>query len=140
MSYWLFKSEPHKYSIDDLKRDGTTLWDGVRNFQARNFMRDAVRAGDKVLFYASSSEPSGVVGLAEVVTDPMQEKADDPRWLMVKIKFVEKFPQVFPLAAMRATKGLERMLVVRRGMRVSIQPVTKEQFDIVVKRARSARD
>ena len=74
------------------------------------------------------------------MTDPMQEKPDDPRWLMVKLKFVEKFPQVLPRSVMQQTKGLEKMMVVRRAVRVSIQPVTKEEFDIVVKLARRARD
>jgi len=134
MKYWLMKSEPSAYSIDDLERDGSTSWEGVRNFQARNFMRDEMRAGDKVLFYASSAEPSGVSGLAEVSRDGRPEK--DPTWSMVDIKFVKKFRNVVPLETLKKTKGLENMLVTKKGMRLSIQPVTKAEYDIVVKLAK----
>ena len=132
MKYWLMKSEPSAYSIDDLMRDGKTRWDGIRNYQARNFMRDEMRAGDKVLFYASSAEPSGVSGLAEVSGEAVPEKKD-PTWVAVEIKFVKKFPHVVPLETLKTTKGLENMMVIRKGARLSIQPVTKAEFDIVVK-------
>jgi len=132
MKYWLMKSEPSAYSIDDLKRDGTTSWNGVRNFQARNYMRDEMRAGDKVLFYASSAEPSGVTGLAEVVKDGYPEK-DDPNWSMVDIKFVAKFPNIVPLETLKSTRGLENMVVTKKGSRLSVQPVTKGQYEIVVR-------
>lgn len=134
MNYWLMKSEPSAYSIDDLKRDKVTSWNGVRNFQARNFMRDEMKAGDKVLFYASSAEPSGVTGIAEVARDGYPEK-EEP-WVMVDIKFVEKFPEIVPLDTLKTTKGLENMMVIRKGARLSIQPVTKSEFDIVVKLGR----
>lgn len=134
MNYWLMKSEPSAYSIDDLKRDKVTSWNGVRNFQARNFMRDEMKAGDKVLFYASSAEPSGVTGIAEVARDGYPEK-EEP-WVMVDIKFVEKFPEIVPLDTLKTTKGLENMMVIRKGARLSIQPVTKSEFEIVVKLGR----
>ena len=126
------KVEPAAYSIDDLKRDGTTRWDGVRNYQARNFMRDEMRAGDRVLFYASNAEPSGVTGLAEVSREAVPEKKD-PTWVMVEIKFVKKFPHTVSLETLKATKGLENMVVTKKGSRLSIQPVTKGEYEIVVK-------
>ena len=132
MKYWLMKVEPGAYSIDDLKRDGTTRWDGVRNYQARNFMRDQMRLGDKVLFYASSAEPSGVTGLAEVSKEAVPEPKA-PEWVQVEIKFVKKFPQIVPLETLKKTKGLENMMVIRKGARLSIQPVTKGEYEIVVR-------
>jgi predicted RNA-binding protein with PUA-like domain len=134
MKHWLMKSEPSAYSIDDLKRDKKTSWNGVRNFQARNFMRDEMRVGDKVLFYASSAEPSGVSGIAEIVREAHPEK-EEP-WVMVDIAFVEKFPEVVTLETLKKTAGLENMVVTRKGSRLSIQPVTKSEFDIVVKLGR----
>ena len=134
MNYWLMKSEPSAYSIDDLQRDTTTNWDGVRNFQARNFIR-AMKPGDKVLFYASSAEPPGVTGLAEVSKEPQEEKKD-PNWSMVEIRFVKKFKEIIPLDTLKQTKGLEKMVVVQRGTRLSVQPVTKAEFDIVSKLGR----
>jgi predicted RNA-binding protein with PUA-like domain len=134
MKYWLMKSEPSAYSIDDLARDGATNWEGVRNFQARNFMRDEMRVGDKVLFYASSAEPSGVTGLAEVSRAAIPEK--DPTWCMVEIRHVATFPRIVPLETLKSTKGLENMVVTKKGSRLSIQPVTKSEYDIVVKLGR----
>jgi len=144
--YWLMKCEPGAYSIDNLERDKTTSWEGVRNFQARNFMRDDMKAGDGVLFYASNAEPAGVTGLAEIARegypDPFawkkghhyfDEKSDPakPTWYMVDIKFVEKFPEIVSLATLKATHGLEKMMVTQKGSRLSVQPVTKEEFDVV---------
>ena len=136
MRYWLMKSEPSAYSIDDLKRDGTTSWDGIRNFQARNFMRE-MKGGDKVLFYASSAEPSGVTGIAEVSREARPEPKD-PTWSMVEIRFVEKFADIVPLETLKSTRGLEEMRVVQKGTRLSVQPVEKREFEIVVKLGRSA--
>ncbi len=145
------KCEPAAYSIDDLKRDGTTTWEGVRNFQARNFLRDQFSVGDPVLFYASSAEPSGVTGLAEVARggypDPTQfkkghkyfdskAKKENPSWFLVDLKFVEKFPEIIPLATLKETAGLEDMVLVQRGSRLSVQPVTKREYDIVVRLGR----
>jgi predicted RNA-binding protein with PUA-like domain len=138
MNYWLMKSEPGAYSIDDLKRDGSTSWNGIRNFQARNFMRDDMRVGDKVLFYASSADPSGVSGLAEVSKEA-QPEPKDPTWSMVDIRFVEKFPEVVPLETLKKTRGLEKMVVTQKGSRLSIQPVTKSEYEIVVKLGTGSR-
>ena len=135
MKHWLMKSEPSAYSIDDLARDGSTRWDGVRNFQARNYMRDEMKAGDKVLFYASSAEPSGVTGLAEVSAEATPEKKD-PTWFAVEIRFVEKLKNMVPLETLKQTRGLENMVVTKKGSRLSIQPVTKSEYDIVVKLGR----
>jgi len=143
--YWLMKSEPNTYSIDDLARDGRTHWDGVRNYQARNFMRDQMKVGDEVLFYHSNAEPPGVVGIARVVRegypdhtarDPKSKyfdpKASDeaPRWFMVDVEFVEKFGEIVPLDTLKATPGLENMLVTKKS-RLSVQPVTESEFEIV---------
>ena len=144
--YWLMKCEPAAYTIDDLERDGTTTWEGVRNFQARNFLRDEMKKGDDVLFYASNADPSGVTGRARIARegypDPFQFKkghkyfdadADpaNPRWFLVDIEFVEKFPRTIPLAELKATKGLEKMVVTQKGSRLSVQPVTADEFKIV---------
>lgn len=154
MNYWLMKSEPSAYSIDDLQREGVTPWEGVRNYQARNLLRDQIKLGDRVLFYASSAEPSGVTGIAEVARagypdpnqfrkgheyyDPKASK-ERPLWYMVDLKFVEKFPEIIPLSMLKATRGLEKMMVIQRGARLSVQPVTKEQFEIVVRLGRGRR-
>ncbi|MGZ5434113.1 MAG: EVE domain-containing protein [Thermoanaerobaculia bacterium] len=131
MKYWLMKSEPSAYSIDDLRRDGSTNWNGVRNYQARNFMRD-MKVGDRVLFYASNADPSGVTGVAEVSREA-REEPDDPTWSMVDIRFVEKFKSIVPLDVLKSTKGLEKMVVTQKGSRLSVQPVTAGEFAIVVK-------
>ncbi len=151
--YWLMKCEPEAYSIDDLARDGSTSWEGVRNFQARNYLRDDFQVGDGVLFYASNSVPSGVAGLAEVsraaypdsfAFDPKHEYFDpksdraNPTWYMVDVEFVEKFPEVVPLERLKETPGLEAMMVIKKGMRLSIQPVEKAEFEIVRKLGRKA--
>ncbi len=148
MKHWLMKCEPSAYSIDDLKRDGTTSWEGVRNYQARNFMRDEMKAGDGVLFYASNADPSGVAGIAEIAReaypdrfatqkghkyyDPKATK-DDSIWYMVDIRFVSRFPGIVSLETLKETPGLENMIVTRKGSRLSIQPVTKSEFEIVAK-------
>lgn len=144
--YWLMKSEPSSYSIDDLERDSVTTWEGVRNYQARNFMRDDMKRGDLVLFYASNAEPTGVAGIAEIARegypdpfafDPQHTYFDpksdpeSPTWLMVDIKFVERFPEIVPLETLKRTPGLEEMMVIQRGSRLSVQPVTKAEFEIV---------
>lgn len=148
MKYWLMKCEPAAYTIDDLQRDGKTSWEGVRNFQARNFLRDEMKAGDRVLFYASNADPSGVTGVAEIVRDAYPDQfatkkghkyydekatAENPIWYMVDIGFVDKFPEIISLETLKNTKGLEKMVVTQKGSRLSIQPVTKSEFDIVVK-------
>ncbi len=148
--YWLFKSEPDCFSIDDLRRskDGVSGWEGVRNYQARNILRDEVKKGDGVLFYHSSTDPTGIAGVAEVVrkgypdqtardaeSDYFDPKAtrDDPRWYMVDIKFKRKFSQLIPLSELKRTPGLEDMMVTKRGQRLSIQPVKPEEWEIIMK-------
>jgi predicted RNA-binding protein with PUA-like domain len=149
--YWLMKCEPEAYSIDDLERDGVASWEGVRNFQARNMMRDDMKVGDGVLFYASNAEPSGVTGVAEVARegypdsyafkkghkyfDPKSDP-ENPTWYMVDIRFVEKFPGIIPLAELKEAKGLEKMVVVQKGSRLSVQPVTQKEHEIVLKLGR----
>jgi predicted RNA-binding protein with PUA-like domain len=150
--YWLFKSEPESYGIHHLERDGRTGWEGVRNYQARNFLRDQVRVGDRVLFYHSNADPTGVAGVAEVVragyVDPLafvpghkyhdpKSEPDSPTWYTVDIAFVERFPGVVTLAALKSTPGLERMLVIQRGSRLSIQPVSRDEYQTVVRLAKA---
>ncbi len=148
--YWLMKSEPGTYSIDDLKRDKKTEWDGVRNYQARNFMRDQMQEGDGVLFYHSSCDVPGVAGIAEVAVeshpddsqfaanskyyDPKSNK-DDPRWWLVDVKFVKKLPEVLPLELIKANPRLGEMKLVQRGQRLSVQPVAPKEWKEVLKMA-----
>ena len=148
------KCEPAAYTIDDLARDGETSWEGGRNFQARNFMRDDMLVGDGVLFYASNADPSGVTGLATVSKaaypdhfawrkghkyfDARSTKAA-PVWYMVNISFAKRFDATISLATLKATKGLEKMKVVQKGSRLSVQPVTKQEYDIVVRLARKTK-
>ena len=131
MKYWLMKSEPSAYSIDDLERDGSTHWNGIRNYQARNYMRD-MKVGDQVLFYASNAEPPGVTGIARVSREARPEPEDET-WSMVDIEFVEKLKTIVPLDVLKSTKGLEKMVVAQKGSRLSVQPVTPAEFRIVVK-------
>lgn len=144
--YWLMKCEPEAYTIGDLERDRSSTWEGVRNYQARNLLRDDMRVGDGVLFYASNAEPSGVAGLAEIVRsgfpdptawqegheyfDPASTKAR-PVWYSVEIGFVERFGATIPLATLKATRGLEKMMVTQKGSRLSVQPVTRAEYQIV---------
>jgi predicted RNA-binding protein with PUA-like domain len=132
--YWLMKCEPDAYTIDDLERDGRTSWEGVRNYQARNFMRDDMQVGDGVLFYASNADPSGVTGLATIVRagypEPRQAR---PIWHMVDIAFVKRFAAVIPLEKLKSTRGLEQMMVTQKGSRLSVQPATKAEYAIVVR-------
>ena len=141
--YWLMKVEPGVYSIDDLRRDGSDHWEGVRNYQARNFMRDDMKNGDMVLFYHSNAKPSGVAGVARVCResypdhfafDPKSRYFDpkstpeNPRWFMVDVEFVERFDGVLPLAAMKDDPLLAGMPVLQKGQRLSVMPVEKEHF------------
>ncbi len=146
--YWLFKSEPNVFSIDDLEKSPkkTTMWEGVRNYQARNMLRDDVKKGDGVLFYHSSVEPMAVAGTATVVqagyADPTQFRKsakyydpksakDNPRWFLVDIKFDQKFGRPVTLAEVKEAKGLEKMVLIKKGSRLSIQPVTAAEWRIV---------
>ncbi len=151
--HWLMKCEPEAYTIDALARDGTTSWEGVRNFQARNFLRE-MRVGDLALFYASNADPSGAVGVVEVsreaYPDPVQfqkgqeyhdptSRKEKPKWYTVDVRFVEKLPQIVSLETMKRTPGLKQMMVVQPGRRPSVQPVTQGEFEIVLQLGRGAQ-
>lgn len=148
MRYWLMKSEPDAYSFDDLVADGETYWDGVRNYQARNMLRDDIQAGDRVLYYHSRTKPPHVVGVAEVsrggYPDPTQfdpqakyhdPKSDPetPRWYVVDLKPVAKLKSIVSLADLKANDALDGMLVIKKGQRLSIQPVEAQHFEEVVR-------
>ena len=149
--YWLMKSEPETYGIDHLKKDKTTWWECVRNYQARNYMTNDMKPGDLVLFYHSNAEPPGVAGIA-VVSKPAQadqtqfDKKSDyyapkatkekPIWFCVEIKFKEKFKKLITLEALKSEPSLTDMLVLKRGQRLSIQPVTETEFNIISKLGR----
>lgn len=137
------KSEPTTYSFDDLMRDGRTMWEGVRNYQARNHMRDDMAVGDLVLFYHSSADPMGVAGVARVCSEPYPDptqfdpespyhdptaRDDDPRWMLVDVEPVEQLPVMVTLADLKARAAFKDMLVVQRGQRLSVQPVLKKHF------------
>ena len=148
MRYWLMKSEPGEYSIDDLARDGVTHWDGVRNYQARNLMRDDMEVGDRVLFYHSNAKPPAVVGIAEVARpaypdhtqfdqdsnyfDPDSTKKD-PRWYMVDIKLVKIFNNQVTLKQIKENPKLKNFRLIQRGNRLSVFPVTKDEWDEILK-------
>lgn len=142
--YWLMKTEPETYSIDDLERDGRTEWDGVRNYQARNYMRDDMKVGDLVLFYHSNAKPPGVAGIARVCSEPHPDltqfdeqskyydpkaSGDEPRWWLVDIEPVERFSSLVSLDTLKAeADALDGMMVIKRGVRFSVQPVEPEHF------------
>lgn len=146
MNYWLYKSEPGVYGIDHLWRDHTTVWDGVRNYMARNNLT-AAELGDRAFFHHSSADPPGIAGLMEVietnVVDPLQfdpsskyydptSKPDQPRWMTVRVKFVEKFPTFLPLDLLRRTFVPEELPVLRRGNRISVTPVPIQVADRIL--------
>ena len=147
--YWLIKSEPDAFSYDDLERakKKTTPWDGVRNYRARNFMRDDMRVGDGILYYHSNAKPPGVVGVAEVASasypdatqfDPAdshfdpKSKKEDPRWCLVDVRAVRKLPRFVSLPDLKAEPRLVEMGVVQRGNRLSIQPVNATEWSVVL--------
>lgn len=149
MGYWLMKSEPDCFSIDDLAAvGGPSMWEGCRNYTVRNFFRDTMKKGDKAFFYHSSCDPAGIVGTMEVVSeaypDPTQfdptsdyydEKSpkDNPRWLLRDVQFVKKYDRIITLAELRTIPGLEEMQVLRKGQRLSVMPVTEDEWKIVTK-------
>jgi len=152
MKYWLMKSEPSCFSLDDLSQapKQTTCWDGVRNYQARNFMRDEMRVGDLVFFYHSNCQPPGIVGIAEVVRaaypdftawDPdsehpdMKSTPDKPRWFMVDIQFRQKFAHFLALDALKHHPELSKMPLLRKGNRLSVLPVSSEEWEFIVQLA-----
>jgi len=149
--HWLFKSEPDVYSIHDLERDKTTCWEGVRNYQARNLLRDEIQTGDLVFFYHSNANPPAIAGMAEVCRSgypdhtawDQQAKYYDPKgrpgqptWFMVDIRHLETFAQPVTLTMLKQTPGLEEMMVTKRGTRLSVQPVTAQEWKIILGLAR----
>lgn len=153
MAYWLFKSEPDAFGIDDLaaRPEQTEPWDGVRNYQARNFMRDDVKVGDKLFFYHSSCKDVGIAGVAEITKaaypdasqfnpeskyfDP-KASPDNPRWVCVNVTFVEKYKWVLPLAKIKSMPEIKELGVVKKGHRLSIMPVLPEEWDALYQAAK----
>lgn len=150
MKYWLMKSEPECFSIDDLKNrpKQTEHWDGVRNYQARNMLRDDMEVGDLVFFYHSNAQPPGIVGVMKIVKsgypdftafDPNHEHHDPksnpekPMWYMVDVQFVEKFPKMITLEELKHHTALEEMILLRKGNRLSVMPVAKKEWDYIIK-------
>jgi predicted RNA-binding protein with PUA-like domain len=152
MRYWLIKSEPTTYGIDHMKRDKTTSWSGVRNYQARNFMRDQMKVGDEAFFYHSNCDEPGIVGIVKVSAPAHPDltqfdkkshyydstsKPEEPRWLNVEFKFVKKTPFV-SLAELKKHKQLAKMAVLQKGSRLSITPVDPDEWAFIVKRLMAA--
>lgn len=148
--YWLIKSDPEEFSIDELMQSPKqiTCWDGVRNYQARNFIRDEMKIGDFVLFYNSNTEPNAVVGYCEVVKESYADntqfnpedkhffpsaKPEDPIWFMVDIKFKNKFKKPITLEEIKTNSKLKKMRLIQRGNRLSVMPVLKDEFDEILK-------
>lgn len=156
MNYWLIKSEPDAFSIDDLEKcpGGKDHWDGIRNYQARNFMRDDMKVGDRVLFYHSNCKPPGVVGIAEVASEAYPDHTafdpngkyfdaksdpDNPRWLMVDIRFVRKLDRMITLEEIKShAERLEGFPLVRRGNRLSVMPVSGDHWDFILSLEKSS--
>lgn len=153
MTKWLVKSEPSVCSIDSLEKGKVTLWDGVRNYQARNFLRE-MKLGEKVLFYHSSEDPVGVAGIAKVVKtaypDPTQfdpksdyydagSKKDNPRWWCPDLGFEKKFGRLVTLAELRENKKLSKMSLLQKGSRLSVHQMSEDEFDIIVEMAKSKK-
>ena len=149
MNYWLIKSEPDAFSIDDLEAapNGTEHWDGIRNYQARNFMRDDMKIGDEVFFYHSNCKEPGIVGIMKVASKPYPDPTqfdkksryydpksskDDPRWVLVDVKFVRKLKRNITLSELKDTKGLDGLILTRKGNRLSIMPVTDAQWEYIL--------
>jgi len=150
MRHWLIKSEPEVYSIKDMKRDKSTLWEGVRNYQARNNMQKEMNLGDLAFFYHSNAEPPGVAGIVEVCSealpDPLafdkkseyfdpKSKVDSPTWYAVKFKFKEEFKTLVSLSTIKGRKELANMVLLKNG-RLSVQPVGQKEFDLICKLGR----
>ncbi len=151
MAYWLMKSEPDAYSIDDLKRDKVEPWDGIRNYQARNFMRDQMKVGDQAFFYHSSCPEAGVVGIIKIASEPYDDPTqfdkkssyfdpkssrDEPRWQLVDVEFERKFGRTIPLSEIKDNPKLDGMILTRRGNRLSIMPVEPEHWREILRMAK----
>lgn len=153
MQYWLFKTEPDAFSIDDLaaKPEQTEHWDGIRNYQARNFLRDQVKQGDKVFIYHSSCKDVGIAGLAEVAKEAYPDHTqfdpeshyydpksspDNPRWVMVDVRFVEKFPTILSLKKIKSMPEINEICLIKKGHRLSIMPVNEHEFSALLAASR----
>ena len=143
MAKWLMKSEPDVYSIDDLERDGREMWDSIRNYQARNMMRDDMRIGDEVFFYHSNCKEPAIVGISKVCSEPYPDPTqfdkqskyfdpkstkDEPRWILVDVEFVKKFKRPITLTEIKAQPKLDGMILTRRGNRLSIMPIEENHW------------
>ena len=146
--YWLMKTEPDVFSFADLVAKGEEFWDGVRNYQARNFMRDHMKLGHKILFYHSNADPSGIVGICEVVKEALPDLSslnkkseyydpkatkDEPRWCAVTVGRPQKFKNFLSLDELKKEKSLSNMLLLRKGQRLSVQPVTEHEWNYICK-------
>jgi len=146
MNYWLMKSEEEEYSIDHLKHDKKVSWFGVRNYQARNFMRDAMKIGDLVLFYHSNGNPSGIVGVGRVSSLPYPDSTqfdkdgpyfyprstlEKPVWILIDVSYVKKYKRILPINEMRSIEELSTMKLLQKGSRLSITPVSGKEFSYI---------
>ncbi len=144
MAYWLMKSEPDAYGIDDLARDGREPWDGIRNYQARNMMRDDMQIGDEVFFYHSNCKEPGIVGIMKVASKPYPDPTqfdkrskyydpkstrEDPRWCLVDVEFVRKLDRTITLSEIKEASGLDGLILTRKGNRLSIMPIEKKHWN-----------
>ena len=147
MAYWLMKSEPDTYSIDDLERDGREMWDGIRNYQARNMMRDDMQVGDEAFFYHSACKVPAIVGVMTIASEPYPDPTqfdpeskyydpksseEEPRWCLVDVEFVQKLERPVTLSELRTYPELDGMILLRRGNRLSITPVDKSHRDFIL--------
>lgn len=143
MAYWLMKSEPDAYSIDDMQKDGRDMWDGIRNYQARNTMRDDMKIGDEIFFYHSNCKVPGIVGITRVASEPYPDptqfdkkskyydpksKKDKPTWILVDVEFVRKLSRCISLTELKADKSLADMVLTRKGNRLSVMPVSSKHW------------
>ena len=147
MAHWLMKSEPDVYGIDDLERDGREMWDSIRNYQARNMMRDDMRIGDEIFFYHSNCKEPAIVGISKVASEPYPDPVqfdpesnyfdpksskENPRWILVDVEFVRKLKRPITLAELKANAALEEMILTRRGNRLSIMPVSDAHWNLIL--------
>jgi predicted RNA-binding protein with PUA-like domain len=147
MAYWLMKSEPDAYSIDDLARDGREPWDGIRNYQARNMMRDEMKIGDQAFFYHSNCKEPGIVGIMKVASEPYPDPTqfdkkskyydpkstqEEPRWCLVDVEFVRKLDRTITLSEIREAPGLDGLVLTRKGNRLSVMPVEKKHWNTLL--------
>ncbi len=147
MAYWLMKSEPSCYGIADLEKEGTGMWEGCRNYTVRNFLRDQMKPGDQAFFYHSNADPTGIVGIMEVVGEPYPDPtqfdpksqyfdpkspAVNPRWFVRDMRFVRRLKRCIPLSELKSTLGLEDMAVTKKGQMLSVTPVKDAEWAIVL--------